>query len=236
MRNIVDETSRAMKTVALPQSSKLNGWQQWLEQPHKLRLHNAVFQIHFWIGAIAAMYLAFMSITGSILVYRNELSQWTSLEWLVNLDSNLLAGSTGRFINGIGGACLTVLCLTGIIVWWPGVKNWRRSLTVNWGTNFARRTWDLHSALGFWCLFFVLVWGLSGFYFAFPDLFAALLFLDPSDKVLLWLTELHFGRFGWFAEAVWSLLGLVPALLALTGIFICCRRVIFKKPSHPNRG
>jgi uncharacterized iron-regulated membrane protein len=213
----------------------MNGWRQWLEQPHKLRLHNAVFHFHFWIGAIGAMYLAFMSLTGSILVYRNELSRWASLEWLVNLHSNLLAGSTGRFINGIGGACLTLLCLTGIIVWWPGVKYWRRSLTVSWDTNFARVTWDLHSALGFWCFFFVVLWGLSGFYFAFPDLFASLLFLDPSDKALLWITELHFGRFGWFAEAVWSIVGLVPALLALTGTFICCRRMIFKRLSHPSR-
>lgn len=215
--------------------SVIDGWQQWLEQPQKLRLHNAVFQIHFWIGAIAAMYLVFMSVTGSIIVFRNELPGWTSMEWIVQLHSNLHAGSTGRFVNGLAGACLTVLCLTGIIVWWPGVKYWRRSLTVIWRSNFARFTWDLHSALGFWCFPFVLLWGLSGFYFAFPDLFAALLFLDPSDKALLWLTELHFGRFGWFSEAVWSIVGLVPAILALTGIFICCRRVIFKKPSNPNR-
>jgi uncharacterized iron-regulated membrane protein len=215
--------------------SVIDGWQQWLEQPHKLRLHNAVFQIHFWIGAIAAMYLAFMSVTGSIIVFRNELSGWSPVEWIVKLHSNLHAGSTGRFVNGIAAACLTVLCLTGIIVWWPGVKYWRRSLTVSRRSNFARVTWDLHGALGFWCFPFVLLWGLSGFYFAFPDLFAALLFLDPSDKALLWLAELHFGRFGWFAEAVWAIVGLAPAVLALTGTFICCRRVIFKKPSNPNR-
>jgi hypothetical protein len=28
-------------------------------------------------------------------------------------------------------------------------------------------------------------------------------------------------------------LGLVPALLAFTGVFICCRRVFYKKPSNP---
>jgi hypothetical protein len=49
------------------------------------------------------------------------------------------------------------------------------------------------------------------------------------------LAELHFGRFGRLAEAVWAALGLAPAILALTGAFICCRRVIFKKPSNPNR-
>ena len=62
---------------------------------------------------------------------------------------------------------------------------------------------------------------------------------DPADHFtdegLSWLAQLHFGRFGGFAEALWTLLGLVPAVLAFTGVFICCRRVMYKKPSNPNR-
>jgi hypothetical protein len=46
---------------------------------------------------------------------------------------------------------------------------------------------------------------------------------------------LHFGRFGWFTKAIWSVAGLVPASLAFSGMFVCCRRVIFKKPSNPYR-
>jgi hypothetical protein len=34
---------------------------------------------------------------------------------------------------------------------------------------------------------------------------------------------------------VWALLGLIPTILAFTGVFICCRRVIFHKPSNPNQ-
>ena len=218
---------------------KLSGWQQWLKQPQTLWLYNTLFQIHFWIGAVTGVYLALMSVTGSIIVYRNELSRWTSVEWIVKLHSNLLLGSTGRLVNGIGGICLTLLCLTGAIIWWPGVKNWRRSLTVSWGAQFPRINWDLHSALGFWSFLFVLLWGISGIYFSFPQWFAILLFLDPADRVtdqgLFWLSELHFGRFGWFTQAIWAVAGLVPAVLAFTGTFICCRRVIYKKPSNPNR-
>jgi uncharacterized iron-regulated membrane protein len=200
-------------------------------------MYNALFQIHFWIGVAAGVYVTFMSVTGSMIVYPNEISHWTSVEGIVKLHANFMAGSVGSLVNGIGGICLTLLSVTGAAIWWPGVKNWRRSLTVSWGSSVARVQWDLHSALGFWCFFFVLLWAVSGIYLSRPQWFASLLLFDPSDRVtdqvLFWLSELHFGRFNRFTEAVWVLVGLVPGALAFTGVFICCRRVIYKKPSNP---
>jgi hypothetical protein len=120
----------------------------------------------------------------------------------------------------------------------PGIKNWRRSLTVQWQAHFGRISWDLHSALGFWLFPFVLVWGLSAVYFAFPAVANPVLKFDPSgrytDLLFYRLSELHFGRLGWVIKVLWSIVGLVPALLAFTGVFICCRRMIYKKPSNPN--
>jgi len=217
----------------------MTSWQQWLHHPERSPLRNVIFEIHLWVGAISSMYVFVMSISGSIIVYRNVLSKRLSIEWLVKLHSNLLSGSTGRIVNGIGGIGLTLLCLTGAVIWWPGIQHWRRSMTVNWRAHFARISWDLHSAMGFWILPFVLVWGLSGIYFAFPSVANALLLLDPSDRFvdqgLFWLSQLHFGRFGWLTEIVWSLAGLAPAILAFTGVFICCRRLMFRKPSHPDK-
>ena len=214
-------------------------WQQWLQHPERSWVRHALFQLHLWVGAGISGYIFLMSVSGSLSVYRNELSRTRfSIEWIVNLHANLLSGSTGRLVNGIGAICVTSLCLTGAIIWWPGVKNWRRSLTVNWRAHFARITWDLHSALGFWCFLFVLLWGISGIYFSFPQSFNGLFLLDPADHFtdqgLFWLSQLHFGRFSWFTEVLWSILGLAPAALAFTGVFICCRRMIFKKPSNPN--
>jgi PepSY-associated TM region len=215
-----------------------NTWQTWLEHPERFWLRHALFQIHYWVGAVIGLYVAFMSVTGSILVHGSELAGWTFVRRIANLHENLMGGAPGRLVNGIGAICVTVLCLTGVIIWWPGLKNWRRSLTIDWRVRFARMNWDLHSALGFWLGLFVLLWGVSGIYFCFPRLFDGLYLFDPSDKFtdpsLYWLSELHFGRFNRFTEAVWTVLGLVPAVLAFTGTFICCRRVIFHKRSNPH--
>ncbi len=214
-------------------------WEQWMQHPEQVWVRKCLFHIHLWVGAGVGVYVVLMSITGSLIVYRNELEKMPSavpsVEWIVDLHENLLFGRNGRFVNGIGAICLILLCLTGAVIWWPGVSNWRRALTVNWRSLFARFSWDLHSALGFWSFLLVLMWGISGLYFTFPELFNSLFgFIDPgdhfTDQTLNWLSLLHFGRFGWFAEAVWSLLGLMPALLSVTGIFLCCRRMIYKTP------
>jgi len=179
-----------------------------------------------------------MSLSGAAIVFRNEVSGTFSLEWLVRLHSQLLVGDIGRIMNGIGATSVTLLCLTGMVIWWPGIKHWRRSLMVSWRAHFPRNSWDLHSALGFWCLPFVSLWGISGIYLSLPQSFNVLFLIDRGDRfadsALFWLSQLHFGRFGLFAEIVWSLVGLVPATLAFTGVFVCCRRVFYKKPSNLN--
>jgi uncharacterized iron-regulated membrane protein len=108
----------------------MTSWQQWLHHPERSPLRNVIFQVHLWVGAIASTYVLVMSISGSIIVYRNVLSRRFSIEWLVKLHSNLLSGSTGKIVNGIGGIGLTLLCLTGAVIWWPGIEHWRRSMTV----------------------------------------------------------------------------------------------------------
>jgi uncharacterized iron-regulated membrane protein len=111
---------------------------------------------------------------------------------------------------------------------------------VNWRARFPRFSWDLHSALGFWFFFFILMWGISGIYFSFPQAFNAVSsFLDPGDKwsdqALFGLSQVHFGRFGSFSQALWAVFGLVPAALAFTGIFLCCHRMIYHRSANPNR-
>jgi uncharacterized iron-regulated membrane protein len=232
-RNVLPEPSHRPRVVPPPPPGSKVG-AIWLYHPEKSALRHAIFQLHFWVGAIAAAYVFLISVTGTGIVFRNELSRLgMSMEPIVDLHANLWAGPYGRIVNGIGASCLTLLCATGAIIWWPGLGHWRRGLNVKWHTHFARVQWDLHSAVGFWTFPFVMLWGVSGIYLSLPNQFSSALGVDPGGALTGWLADLHFGRFGWLTKALWATFGLMPALLAFTGVFICCRRLMFKKPSGP---
>src|SRR5262245_44826609 len=48
-------------------------WRRWVSQPQTVWLRKAAFQIHMWSGIGIGLYVLMISVTGSILVYRNEL-------------------------------------------------------------------------------------------------------------------------------------------------------------------
>ena len=100
-----------------------------------------------------------------------ELLDTSFVRTLQDLHFDLLGGRTGRIINGIGAVVLALMCVTGMVIWWPGRSNWRRSLLIDWRRNWKRINWDLHSAVGFWTVALVLMWAVTGVYFAFPSAF-----------------------------------------------------------------
>jgi len=59
--------------------------------------------------------------------------------------------------------------------------------------------------------------------------------LGLGDLALQWLTNLHFGRFNLFTEVLWSVLGLVPAVLSFTGVFMAWHRVFVRKGAPLDR-
>jgi uncharacterized iron-regulated membrane protein len=158
--------------------------------------------------------------------------------WLVDLHDNLLVAQTGRLINAAGGIFTVLLSQTGVDIWWPGIDTWRRSLSFRWKTNPKGFNWTLHSALGFWTFAFFFMWAISGIYLSIPDKFnAAVDFLEPlnqssrtlrfGDQVLYWLAQAHFGRFaGIPVKIIWTVIGLTPAALFLTGLLMWWKRVL----------
>jgi uncharacterized iron-regulated membrane protein len=305
-------------------------WQRWISKPQSVLLRKAVFQVHLWSGIGFGLYLLVVSVTGSIVVYSNELYRAATrapivvapsgprlsddelkaavthmypgyavvsigagqkpdqavsvtlsgnrgrkdrlfnpytgsdlgdsvpisihiVSRLLELHDDLLAGPTGRSVNGFGAVMLIVLALTGIVVWWPGIKNWRRSLVLRRGVGWRRFTWDLHSVIGFWLFAFILLFGLSGVYLGNPQFFQDLAdqLQPPSDanagvrmvdRVIYWLAYLHFGRIngigipcrgpGFCDQAtklVWALAGLAPAAMFVTGAVMWWNRVVRKR-------
>jgi uncharacterized iron-regulated membrane protein len=91
------------------------------------------------------------------------------IAWMIDLHFHLLGGSIGEAINGVGGIGLVLLCLTGIVIWWPGLKNWTRALKINLRSSWKRINYDLHSAVGFWTLLILFMWAFTGVYLVWND-------------------------------------------------------------------
>ena len=102
------------------------------------------------------------------------------LDTVEKLHVSLFASRNGRILNGVGGAFLLLMCITGLINWWPGVRNWKRALKVDFGRSWRRINFDLHSAAGFWTLAIISFWAVSGVYFAWPrEIFAMVNRISP---------------------------------------------------------
>src|SRR3954452_7821184 len=79
-------------------------WQRWVERPEKIWMRQLIFQLHLWLRAFLSAYVLFMSLSGSVIVFRNELSPIFSIEWLVRLHEQPLPGDAGHLVNALG-AC-----------------------------------------------------------------------------------------------------------------------------------
>jgi uncharacterized iron-regulated membrane protein len=150
-----------------------------------------------------------------------------AIEWVVDLHDNLLTGTTGRFVNGIGAVLFLSLVITGAIVWWPGVGRLSHSLVPGKPAKSARFARRLHNSLGFWVFALLLLWAVTAVYLCFPDPFEWTIdYFDtdltddrrPGDWLVRLLVNLHFGRsWGMSFKWAWMVLGLVPAALFITG-------------------
>lgn len=309
------------------QARPASTWQRWLRQPQKIWLRRALFQVHLWSGIAIGLYVFLISVTGSVLVYRNELFRAATpppivsrastplltdkeltaavlgvypgyhveniarprnpdqavavrlrrgaeirhrlfdprtgaddgdsvptgvrlVSGLMDLHDNLFAGETGRAVNGFGALAVLVVAISGIVIWWPGVKTWRRSLTLPRGVGWKRTMWHLHSAIGFWTLGFTVIFALSGIYLVIPEKVQDLAdWVEPltranvrtrvTDQIIYWLAYLHFGRINGIGipchgpgicdqatKAVWALFGIAPAGMFVTGAIMWWNRVL----------
>lgn len=93
--------------------------------------------------------------------------------FLQDLHFNLLGGSTGETINGIGALCFVVMIFTGLLIWWQGSRRWTRGLKVVLQQPASRVNRELHGAVGFWTLPLLLMWAITALSFIFRSEFRA---------------------------------------------------------------
>jgi len=81
---------------------------RWLHQPQRVWLRKIGFQIHLWSGICVGLYVFLISITGSVLVYRNELMfraktarSFALISSLADLETAARAGRI-RDVKGFG--------------------------------------------------------------------------------------------------------------------------------------
>jgi uncharacterized iron-regulated membrane protein len=246
-------------------------WRQWLWRPKSTWIRKLVFQLHLWSGILLGFYVVVVCASGSAIVFRNDVYDWLEsggkavaykgalyhwLSWLGKLHGSLLMDSTGMNANAVGGFLTAALCLTGIIVWWPGLGTWRRALTIYATAGWKRFVFDLHSIVGFWTFAVLLMWGLTGGYFVFPQPFrAAITLFTPIDaprafprrrsltlgaRILRGFSQAHYGTFGgWGVKILWVILGLAPAVLFSTALVMWYSRVLapamrrWRRRMHP---
>lgn len=108
--------------------------------------------------------------TGKVLVVEN--TKMNFFQIVLQLHMNLLLGKNyGHFIVGFSTIFFAVLCLTGIVLWWP--KKWKpktikNSFSIKFKASKKRLNYDLHNVLGFYSLLFALLFAFTGLMFAFP--------------------------------------------------------------------
>lgn len=95
------------------------------------------------------------------------------LQWVYDLHTDLLMGKSGSILNGYGAFLLCGMCLSGMVVWWPGRRYWRKGLQWARQARWKRQNYDLHRLSGLASLLLLLLLAVTGAYWSFPTEYEA---------------------------------------------------------------
>ncbi len=92
------------------------------------------------------------------------MAQHTGIPWGFEDEQLTVAG----LLLSVAGLALLFLSVTGLVLWWPGVKRFARGFVVRRGRGRYKRDYDLHKVVGFAALPFLLMWAITGTNFELP--------------------------------------------------------------------
>lgn len=91
--------------------------------------------------------------------------------FILDIHRTLKLGEIGEQIIKYNVLIFLILCISGLILWLPKQKKLlKQALTIKWKTqNWKRLNWDLHSVLGFYGLFVLIIISLTGIFWVFDS-------------------------------------------------------------------
>ncbi|BAU28102.1 putative iron-regulated membrane protein [Aneurinibacillus soli] len=110
--------------------------------------------------------------------------------WVLELHRYLLLKDfNGAEITGIIGFLLFFITVSGIYLWWPGIRNWMRGFTFRRSPNTFAKHYNWHKVLGIWSVPFLLVVSLTGALFEYDEAifgwFGAKPSKSPAKQILV---------------------------------------------------
>jgi uncharacterized iron-regulated membrane protein len=111
--------------------------------------------------------------TGRLLGDTRDASGSAFLSWMAMFHHNLWLGSTGGVLIGTSGFCLLGFLITGVWLWWPGMKKLGNGFRLRWAKAGFVRNFDLHSWFGLLGLPIFFVLAITGAMFEFRWMRAA---------------------------------------------------------------
>lgn len=93
--------------------------------------------------------------------------------FLFKLHYQLLVPGLGDTVVGVMAALAFISTVTGVVLWWPRNRKWRKAFTMKWPARPERLNYDIHRLSGFFLLPVALAVLLSGLYFNLPHQFRA---------------------------------------------------------------
>jgi len=89
--------------------------------------------------------------------------------WIEEFHTKLHLGDIGEVIIKVNVLLFFILCISGLIIWWPKQKAaFKKAVTIKFNANsWKKLNWDLHSVLGFYALFVLIIISFTGMFWVF---------------------------------------------------------------------
>lgn len=141
-------------------------------------------KLHRWLSIPLGVFMSILCFTGLILLFGNEIADAFGQDsrqmpflmalrqlhrWLFMIPENPHGGlSIGRIITAVSSMCMSIVLLTGVVIWWPKSKKMLKNrLMVSTDKGFRRFVHDTHVSLGIYAFVFLFLMTITGPVFSF---------------------------------------------------------------------